>query len=646
MNDDQQSEDLKDRIRAAAASGEPVDDVLRTDERVLARITDGIYRQPASAIRELIANAYDADATTVVINTDPPRFNRITIRDNGSGMSIETLSHVLHHIGGSLKRTDKGSELSVASASNVQKSPGGRQLIGRIGIGLFSVVQLTPHFQIITKVKGAPYRLVADIIMSSETIEQATRRSRGNKELTTGRVRIWSEPAADLDTQGTDIILLDVRPQTKDMLRSTARWQSLQVDGDTLPADWLPTATTAPTFHIGGLSFVDDGVIATAAALPWKDGSSADEKFRSLVTSVRGQTKSVTSPELKDSLDNYFQMIWTLSLGLPSRYVDVHPFDIPVSELECYVLSNDKKGQARRLDNSSRTAREEVGLLAPEGYEDDAFGVVIDGIKLARPITTKRANLKTSTSISRDLIFFGSCTPDLSSIAEEFRGGPLSFEAYIYWSPKVVPKDHNGVLVRIKGASGTLFDGSFLGYQVAENTRLKQLTAEIFVKEGLEGALNIDRESFNYANIHYQFLSRWLHGAIRQVANRHKSASSASAKTRRGEKASRFEAELASIADRVWIRETANEDESPPELLISNEQADTGDGRDYGLAISRSQLYSFAPSTAKVRVSAQLEARIATLYQVLHAHGVLSGMSYDRQQALIRDIANILNVEA
>ena len=34
---------------------------------------------------------------------------------------------------------------------NPSLSPGGRRLIGKIGIGLFSVSQLTRHFQIITK---------------------------------------------------------------------------------------------------------------------------------------------------------------------------------------------------------------------------------------------------------------------------------------------------------------------------------------------------------------------------------------------------------------------------------------------------------------------------------------------------------------
>lgn len=125
---------------------------LETDDKVLARVTDGIYRLPGSAIRELISNAYDADAENVYVETDVPRFNSMTIRDDGSGMSVDTLVNMLRHIGGSAKRTDRGISLKVTddvdtSLSAIKK----RKLIGKIGIGLFSVAQLTRDFEIITK---------------------------------------------------------------------------------------------------------------------------------------------------------------------------------------------------------------------------------------------------------------------------------------------------------------------------------------------------------------------------------------------------------------------------------------------------------------------------------------------------------------
>src|SRR5258708_2296247 len=101
---------LAEKIRTSERR-HPVDAFLATDQPVLARITDGIYRQPSSALRELISNAYDADASEVIISTDAPRFNQISVRDDGLGLSPQTLAHLVEHIGGSPKRTSEGKEL-------------------------------------------------------------------------------------------------------------------------------------------------------------------------------------------------------------------------------------------------------------------------------------------------------------------------------------------------------------------------------------------------------------------------------------------------------------------------------------------------------------------------------------------------------
>ena len=133
-------------------NGEVSEAKLSTDEKVLARVTDGIYRQPSSAIRELISNAYDADAETVYIDTDAPRFNHMTIRDDGNGMSIEVLANLIYHIGGSAKRSanPKNTSLGITNEDDPTLSPKKkRKLIGKIGIGLFSVAQLTRTFTIV-----------------------------------------------------------------------------------------------------------------------------------------------------------------------------------------------------------------------------------------------------------------------------------------------------------------------------------------------------------------------------------------------------------------------------------------------------------------------------------------------------------------
>lgn len=150
---------------AGSSSESPVSTVLKTDERVLARVTDGIYRQPGSAIRELISNSYDADAARVVIKTDRPRFQTLTVEDDGLGMTPRALAHLLHHIGGSAKRSHEGADLGITNSADPTRSPAGRRLIGKIGIGLFSVAQLTHRFQIITKTAADPFRTVASVVL-------------------------------------------------------------------------------------------------------------------------------------------------------------------------------------------------------------------------------------------------------------------------------------------------------------------------------------------------------------------------------------------------------------------------------------------------------------------------------------------------
>jgi signal transduction histidine kinase len=80
-----------------APNNSVIEGTLKTSERVLKRVTDGIYRQPSSALRELISNAYDADAKQVEIQTDAPRFKQIIVRDNGNGISPEALSYLIIH---------------------------------------------------------------------------------------------------------------------------------------------------------------------------------------------------------------------------------------------------------------------------------------------------------------------------------------------------------------------------------------------------------------------------------------------------------------------------------------------------------------------------------------------------------------------
>jgi len=320
---------------------------LKTDQRVLARITDGIYREPASALRELIYNAFDADAKEVVITTDAPRFSQIVVSDDGEGMSIEVLNHILHHIGGSAKRTKDGPRLNITNAENSRYSPGGRRLIGKIGIGLFAVAQLTRHFQIITKPKNTAYRYVADIILKTYSEDDlADVDTQSKKQFDTGDVEVWREPAHDKEAHGTQVILLDLKPYARDVLQSRDRWALKEAHDEFIDEGYI---WSPPVYHIGSVDSDKQSEVRDDANLPWVEGEDeACNKFKKYYQAVLDQVGETASvPELRKTVDNYLFMLWTLGLSIPIDYVETHPYELTGKDkVRVFKLSNKDKESA------------------------------------------------------------------------------------------------------------------------------------------------------------------------------------------------------------------------------------------------------------------------------------------------------------
>ena len=638
-------ETLISQINQNLNTGKISEAKLATDDRILARITDGIYRQPASALRELISNAYDADATNVYIETDSPIFSKISVRDDGNGLTVEGLSSLIHHIGGSPKRTRAGIKLGVVNKVDPSLSPAGRRLIGKIGIGLFSVAQLTRHFQIITKTKDSSHRLVAEVTLKTYTEDDLAKLpNRDNVTFETGTVRIQAFPAENKASHGTEIILLNLRPQTKELLQSRDVW--LHVDAGNDPAQ-MGEARRPPTFHIGRMEPGSKELLSVPEKLPWDRNDPSETRFAKMYQAIVDQVGvEESTPKLETLLDNYLRMLWTLSMSAPIDYINGHPFDLEATDkLTYYHLANTPKGQAAIVSlQKGEKLRSRLDLLAPERGNRTPFRIVVDEVELLRPIRFNDLP-QTSHAVKTPMLFIGKSSPDLSAIPKEIRGGDLAFEAYFLWAPKIVPKENVGVLVRISDASGTLFDESFIKYQVSEQTRLRQITAEIFVLKGLDAALNIDRESFNYAHPHYQYLMKWVHSALRQLANTQKSVS-----TEVRTEAKSVQQGRSKKAVGAKIAEAIREAGKDPETETAEVMFELGGGN--GLAKRRSSgILALDP---KVVLSPLPEARRSTkakkgereLYeekikgvaQILEAYGVFEEMSYSKQQKLLRAI--------
>jgi hypothetical protein len=645
----QDESDLVRRIRGSGGVRDVVSTTLKTDERVIARITDGIYRQPGSAFRELISNAYDADATRVVIKTDAPRFERISIEDNGLGMTPETLAHLLFHIGGSPKRTDSGKELGITAPNDPLRSPGGRRLIGKIGIGLFSVSQLTHSFQIITKVKGDAYRTVATVVLKQYDDEDVASSPEHKEEFESGKVNIWREKASDSGSQGTTIVLTSIRPQARDTLRSREIWSAIEQAESTAQSE-EHQPIEPPPFHIGRVDPRSGELLKKTSgqydSLPWDRKDAPDKAFRKLVQAVWNEVEgSNPNPQLDRIFDYYLRMIWQLSLAIPVPYVEGHLFDLQLRKnADVFKLSNEPKGSATSIDTKEACPlRDYLNLVDPVDSVGQ-FEVLFDSVNLLRPI--KFTGLPTTDhALKRPLIFLGKCREEFSNVPRELSGGPLDFEAYLFWAPKIAPTEHQGSLIRIHGSSGTLFDSTFMRYQVSEQTRLRQITCEIFVHQGLDSALNIDRESFNTAHPHSVFITKWLHSALRQLATAQKRLANEAREQTRGEARETVLTRIQKLAVNVWKQETDDPASKPPAIDFSEPGAKSKRAVSGSYVFSRGVITQDRnkPQTSKGKVrAAVLEEKLKAIIQVLASFGILDVLSKAKQEKLVKTLYKIL----
>lgn len=627
-------QELRDGI-LGSRNGAAVETTLETDAQVIARVTDGIYSQPASAFRELISNAFDADATEVVIQTDRPRFQRITISDNGNGMGPEAVAHLVRHIGGSAKRSAEGVELGITkSAESAALSPKGRRLIGKVGIGLFSVSHLTQSFQIITKVAGVPWRTVASIKLRqySETENHVE-----GDPYEAGLVTIWQEPASDVEAKGTTIILNGLKPAARETLRSAPTWLGVQ-----------RKIREAPRYHVGAVVPGKDHEYAAGPAgtprLPWDSQDSPLGAFKKFVGAIsEPNAGGQRNPRVEDLLDHYLQMVWQLSLAAPLTYVAEHPFDTLLTDALRYTLDGD--GPSGVTPHFEDVPLGELKKWPREiGVQTD-FKVLFDDLELRRPL--RFADLpETSNAVKTPMIFAGHLRDEFPHLPAESSGGALEFYAYLMWMPKVVPIDGIGSLIRIHGASGSGFDETFMKYQVAETTRLKQISCEVFVVEGLEGALNIDRESYNFSHTHVVRLTNWLHTALSRTIGAQKKLATTVLREQREAQAGRQLDALEDIVAEFWSTVLGSDADSPiPPVLWTDGGGSSGTaGRSDADAIQlvRRDVLGTGRSSAK---ATRAEAKVTAVAQILAAMDLLDDLDEDDVSLLLTYLAKIVTVD-
>jgi hypothetical protein len=265
--------------------------------------------------------------------------------------------------------------------------------------------------------------------------------------------------------------------------------------------------------------------------------------------------------------------------------------------------------------------------------------VLFDDLELARPL--KFVGLPaTNHAVKQPILFVGRCREEFTDIPSELTGGPLEFDAYLMWAPKIVPTEHQGSLVRIHGSSGTLFDPTFMRYQVSEQTRLRQISCEIFVSVGLEAALNIDRESFNYAHPHVVYITKWLHAALRRVATVQKRIASDLRGVGREEEAVAEEQLLQGLAAEAWRQETDDPGAVPPPVFFEAGGATDNDVPG-AYRIPRETIFGTG-SRGRSRSEGATERKMRAIVQLLAAFSLLDDLSASTRDRLLAGLRKII----
>ena len=449
---------------------------VRLAAKVIGHISQGMYRTPAGAVKELISNAYDAGAGYVKIHTGFPRFDFFSCEDDGSGISKQKFIDLMNGgIGDSEKQT----------ATN-KLGKNGRPVIGRLGVGLLSLAQICPRFSILSfhavtktafeaEIKFPPYsRQEIDKIIADQE------KGHNTKPIIHGEYKI-----TDLPYQAGKSGITVNTPALRDSFRKTM--SNLERLAN---AQFYESTESYPTF----------------------------DRYLEAIANPRLSSLYFAS--------QYDQFVFGLALAAPLPYVE------KLSKAEGVETVLTKIPQIARLQKLIKS------------YD---FRVEVDTIELKRPIIFPSNRDRTTASdcivpakptLDRFTMTDGAYEEEVKIERYDIRvkesdatlklywfeyykkvnGYPLKFSGYIFLqTSRLFPKEYQGVLVRLKNVAIGQYDVNVMTYPQAEGPRFSMLSAEVFVDEGLDDALKVDRDGFNTLDPQYIRLQAFIHSILHEL---------------------------------------------------------------------------------------------------------------------------------
>jgi len=447
---------------------------VRLAAKVIGHVSQGMYRTPAGAIKELVSNAYDAGATYIKIHTGFPTFGEFTCEDDGSGIHPNEFTRLMMGgIGDSKKQSSRESRVGRFD----------RPIIGRLGVGLLSLAQICSEFKIVSYHKASRKAFAASIRFPAYTrkdVDSAIKKAAksGEKFIETGQYSL--KPIKYVEGQtGVTITTTFVREAFRKTMGNLAHFGNLRFNKTNRSyahfGEFLDSISNPELSALFFLSPYDQFLfgLGLAAPLPYPE---TDGQTRSTcVLSVPGVVK------LQKTLKSY-----NFSLE-----VDNVSFRRPV------VLPSNKLG--------TRTDQCELsGSPVSETFK------LVDGPHESEQKVLKYVVKVDNSDEKYQLLWL--------SYEARVNGYPMKFSGYVFnQTTRLFPKEYQGILVRLRNIAIGQYDPNFLVYPQAEGPRFSMVSSEIFVEEGLDDSLKVDRDGFNTLDPQYIRLQAYIHGLLHDI---------------------------------------------------------------------------------------------------------------------------------
>lgn len=437
--------------------------------KVFGHLSQGLYRTPAGAIKELISNSFDADARIVRIHTGFPRFETFSCKDDGTGMEkAEFLRLVTQGIGSSYKRVNDRSRTDGLD----------RPLIGRLGLGILALAQICTQFDIISHHRDSRTAFKATIKFPPYTrqeMDKIAQKSDGEDRIQGGEFQIVDENY-DVESQGVGIFTKYLREPFRKRMRSFKR-----------PAGSKRSRSTVPY-----------------------------GTFSDFLNSIYRSDELTPSLNLRS---DYEQLLFGLALSPPLPFVSDENVVLEIPSI--------KARQALLKGFKFKVEVDNLVLECPLYLPSDRLRHSAEQCKVAgstkRQFVLEDGPIRETCTVTQHTILIKESDErfhvyEFRYSNKEVAGVPLSFSGYIFQQTgRLYPRDIQGVLIRLNNIAIGKYDNSMLTYPLAEGPRYSMISSEVIIEHGFDDALNIDRDSFNELHPHYIRVQSYVHGLLHDL---------------------------------------------------------------------------------------------------------------------------------